>query len=90
MLNVLVASDTSSIVSNKPSNVCDLSFKSSSNVLTFPIIGMLIYYEYLAIKDMIRKENKLFETYFGFIINHIVLFAGLIIVSMVYENICQI
>ena len=60
------------------------------NVLTFPIIGMLIYYEYLAIKDMIRKENKLFETYFGFIINHIVLFAGLIIVSMVYENICQI
>ena len=60
------------------------------NVLTFPIIGMLIFYEYLAIKDLIKKQNKLFETYFGFIVNHIVFFAGLVIVSIVYENICQI
>ena len=60
------------------------------NVLTFPIIGMVLYYEYLAIKDLIKKENKLFDTYFGFILNHIVLIGGLIIVSLVYENVANI
>ena len=60
------------------------------NILTFPIILMVIFYEGLAIRDIIKKENKLFDTYFGFIINHIVFFALLVIVSAVYENICNI
>ena len=60
------------------------------NVLTFPIIGMLIYYEYLAIKDLVKKEHKLFNVYFSFIINHIVFFGGLVLVSAIYENVCNI
>ncbi|MBO4245903.1 MAG: DUF2752 domain-containing protein [Bacilli bacterium] len=60
------------------------------NVLTFPIIGMVIFYEVLAVKDIIKKQNKLFDTYFGFIVNHIIFFAGIIIVSMIYANVCNI
>lgn len=60
------------------------------NILTFPIIGMVIFYIVLAIKDLIKKENKLFDTYFAFIVKYLWLFAILIIVSILYENICNI
>ncbi len=60
------------------------------NILTFPLLFTFGYYETLAIKDIIKKENKLFDTFFAFLEKYFIIIILLVIASMLYENICQI
>lgn len=60
------------------------------NILTFPLLGLLVYYEYLAIRDIVLKRDELFKKFAHFLAKGAYVIFILFLLAILINNVHQI